>query len=154
MKLRQLAAAVLVCATASAHALPVLDTSDPSYMPVFGITFGSGTSVTNYDISFSQNSILTGSLFNLLPTFPATMTAITLTGTSYSASAASPNSGSFSFSGITAGNYTLSFSYATQGMGGFSGVINTTPVPEPESVALALAGVGVVGLLARRRRAN
>ncbi len=28
----------------------------------------------------------------------------------------------------------------------------TTPVPEAETTALALAGLGVVGLLARRRR--
>ncbi len=36
--------------------------------------------------------------------------------------------------------------------GGFSGEINTTPIPEPGNVALLLAGLGVMGTLARRRK--
>ncbi len=35
--------------------------------------------------------------------------------------------------------------------GGFSGEINTTPIPEPSSLLLLLAGLGVMGTLARRR---
>lgn len=38
--------------------------------------------------------------------------------------------------------------------GGFLGVTPVAAVPEPESYALLLAGLGVVGLLARRRRAG
>ena len=36
--------------------------------------------------------------------------------------------------------------------GGFSGDINTTPIPEPGNLALLLAGLGLVGTLARRRK--
>ncbi len=35
--------------------------------------------------------------------------------------------------------------------GGFSGQINTTPIPEPSNALLLLAGLGVMGTLARRR---
>ena len=36
--------------------------------------------------------------------------------------------------------------------GGFNGVLTTTPVPEPSSLALMLAGVGAMFSLARRRK--
>ncbi len=38
--------------------------------------------------------------------------------------------------------------------GGFSGEINTTPIPEPSNALLLLAGLGVMGTLARRRVAR
>jgi hypothetical protein len=36
----------------------------------------------------------------------------------------------------------------------YGGTINLAPVPEPETYALMLAGLGVVGWMARRRRAD
>jgi len=35
----------------------------------------------------------------------------------------------------------------------YSGTLNVTAVPEPETVALMMAGLGVIGFVARRRRA-
>jgi len=36
----------------------------------------------------------------------------------------------------------------------YSGTLNVTAVPEPETVALMLAGLGMVGFVARRRRVS
>lgn len=36
----------------------------------------------------------------------------------------------------------------------YSGTLNVTPVPEPETYALMLAGLGAIGFLARRRRSS
>ena len=36
----------------------------------------------------------------------------------------------------------------------YGGTINLSPIPEPETYALMLAGLGVVGWMARRRRAD
>lgn len=38
--------------------------------------------------------------------------------------------------------------------GGFSGNFNTTAIPEPDSLALMLAGVGLLGTMVRRRKQN
>jgi hypothetical protein len=53
---------------------------------------------------------------------------------------------------IPAGNFTLQVS-GVAGTGGasFGGSIIATPVPEPETYAMMLAGLVAVGFLARRR---
>lgn len=72
--------------------------------------------------------------------------------------AASSSLGSIStnntYSNLLAGMYTLKFESSvagtykiTQGTG-----VAVTAVPEPESIALALAGIGVAGTLLRRRK--
>jgi MYXO-CTERM domain-containing protein len=63
---------------------------------------------------------------------------------------------SATFTGLAAGTYTLKGVTAPDTWFGISANASSqslTPVPEPESYALALAGLGVVGLLARRRAA-
>lgn len=67
-------------------------------------------------------------------------------------------------SGLAAGTYTLELT--TAAIGGtytFTGsnnltsplftIVSASPVPEPTAIALALAGVGVLGFLGRRRQA-
>ena len=48
------------------------------------------------------------------------------------------------------------YSFAIGGMAGSAGsyslVASTTPVPEPETYAMLLAGLGIIGFVARRRR--
>ena len=69
--------------------------------------------------------------------------------------------GQYSLSGLTAGSpYTLvvngvsSVGKATYTVSatGFSSVTPSAPVPEPESYAMLLAGLGVMATIARRRR--
>ena len=64
--------------------------------------------------------------------------------------APNPNSGSFSFLGLGTGSFTLSISGSAAPYSVFVGSV--TAVPEAETYALALAGLGVVGLVAARRR--
>lgn len=57
----------------------------------------------------------------------------------------------FAFIGLAAGSYDLKISGTSpSSMSSYAGQI-TTAVPETTSIALALAGLGVVGLLASRR---
>jgi PEP-CTERM motif len=62
----------------------------------------------------------------------------------------------FSFGNLAAGNYALNVLGLAEGsQGGFyaGGMIaQTAPIPEPETYALMLAGLGIVGFIARRRR--
>lgn len=68
-----------------------------------------------------------------------------------------PSSASFGFKNLTAGDYTITLlGHAVGKAGGsYSGDLGVTAaVPEPESMALALAGLGVISMLARRRKSN
>jgi hypothetical protein len=58
----------------------------------------------------------------------------------------------FSFAGLTSGDYTLVFAGFSTGKGTFGGNVYATPVPEPETYAMMLAGLGALGFLARRRK--
>ena len=75
--------------------------------------------------------------------------------------------GSYSFDGttgstwhsmlnLTAGDYYYQITgTATGSQGGFYSISSTvTPVPEPETYAMLLAGLGIVGSLYRRRRSS
>ena len=55
---------------------------------------------------------------------------------------------------LATGNYYLqvSGSLVSNTSGAFGGSVMLNPVPEPETYGLMLAGLGVVGMLARRRR--
>ena len=66
----------------------------------------------------------------------------------------------YSYSGLTAGQYTLSVAgqtftqFATSKTVGYDGSFSVTAVPEPESYAMLLAGLGLMGTIARRRSKN
>lgn len=59
-----------------------------------------------------------------------------------------------SASSLAAGSYYLqvSGSLVSNTSGAFGGSVMLNPVPEPETYGMMLAGLGVVGLLARRRK--
>lgn len=59
----------------------------------------------------------------------------------------------FSLAGLMAGSYALTISgFTSGGLGLVGGSYGISPIPEPQSVALFLAGLGAVGLLTLRRR--
>ena len=57
---------------------------------------------------------------------------------------------------LLAGIYTLQIRGTVVGSGGgsYAGVLNITPIPEPETYAMLLAGLGLVGFMSRRRKFN
>lgn len=63
----------------------------------------------------------------------------------------------FSFTGLTSGSYKLAFSGlagAPFGYFGGSFSVAAAPVPEPETYAMMLAGLGAIGFMARRRQSK
>lgn len=57
---------------------------------------------------------------------------------------------------LGAGNYQVNFKYdiATQTRGTYTGGLSIAAVPEPETYAMLLAGLGLIGFSARRRKAH
>jgi len=53
---------------------------------------------------------------------------------------------------LTPGNYSLTISGNAGSGASYGGNVVLTPIPEPETYALMLAGLGVVGFVAARRR--
>jgi hypothetical protein len=55
---------------------------------------------------------------------------------------------------LVAGNYTLQVRGTVSGLGGgsYAGTLNLTPIPEAETYAMFLAGLGLMGFISRRRK--
>jgi hypothetical protein len=75
-------------------------------------------------------------------------------GTSTSALATGNDGVGFSMPSLGSGSYRLEVSGQAVGTNGgkYNGWLSVTPVPEPESYAMFLAGLGIMGAIARRRR--
>lgn len=157
MRIRQLfAVSAIALASAAAHAAPpALSTNlgtDPNAAVLAGSVLYSGTK--SFTFTLSQVSDVFGSLA-YLPDFQSLdFSSIQLVSDSNSWLASNPSSGVFSFSGLQVGNYTLNISAISPGIGVYAGSITAVPaaVPEVESMALTLAGLGVVGFVAAKRR--
>lgn len=126
-------------------------------------TFVAGTFTNNYvtDVIVTGLSNVTGSFDYLLSATGASGalyvgSAVTgLTTSLYLGNALQGTSTglNYSFSNLLSGTYTLKAS-GTVANNGFNVLINSytvTPVPEPETYAMLLAGLGVMGAIARRR---
>jgi hypothetical protein len=62
---------------------------------------------------------------------------------------------SFNILGLAAGNYQINFKNESGNLatGSFTGGVTVAAVPEPETYAMLLAGLGLIGFSARRRQA-
>ena len=108
----------------------------------YTFTVGSASQITLQDVGtwFGGFSSLNAQVFNSTPTLMVTAPWLTNS---------TPTS-------LVAGNYTLNVSGTALFAGGYSGSVTlstaTVPIPEPETYAMMLAGLGLMGFVARRRR--
>ncbi|PHV07392.1 hypothetical protein CSQ96_09285 [Janthinobacterium sp. BJB412] len=121
--------------------------------------------IDNYTFTLSESNDLSGLLTSLITT-PNSGLAITgfdllgnggvvLTGKQKAADNAAEQAWSFGSGAhpLSAGDYTLRVSGYVNGVSGsYSGNIAVSAVPEPETVAMLLAGLGLVGVVSRRRK--
>jgi hypothetical protein len=149
MKLNYIAAAVLLCTGASAYAaapvdLGALDNSSAS----IGRVVGSGLFVDTYTFSLGSPGTVFGGAFALF----TEGFQVELIDSSFNSFGVDTNpSDGYSFSGLSAGSYALQFAgFSTSVNGVYGGTV--AAIPEPETYALMLAGLGLVGFMARRRR--
>jgi hypothetical protein len=141
MKLKHIAAAA-----AAAVALTGVASAQTTTTTVFDFTSGSFANAYTFSVpgpSWVVGDTNSGGVtwFGVLLQSP---------GVPYTALDTNPDDG-FSFSGLSAGTYALTF--LGSGTGGYGGYYTvTTPVPEPQTYAMMLAGLCAVGFVAVRRR--
>lgn len=153
------AAAILALGAASAQAITSTQGVTLTFNPNLGTVgtaeeyFGGGAVFVKgsfnyaYNFTLDNKSSLTGDLDKLFGKL--TFTGVSIGGTS---AALSPDY-SFSFADMAAGTYTMLVSLnSTSWKHGWSGSLVAQPVPEPQSVAMLLAGLGLMGAVAARRR--
>lgn len=130
-------AGVVASASASAQTTAVFDLTSGLFTNAYTFTIG-----TTSDLVGDTNS-LGITWFGVLLQAPSL---------SYTSLDPNPDDG-FSFTGLSAGTYALTF--LGNGTGGYGGYYTITAVPEPSSAALALGALGLLALAlgqARRQR--
>jgi hypothetical protein len=164
-----LAAIALVCAGAAQAGSVVMPGGNLGDLNIFPAQFGDSATqdgftpfAATYHFSLSVLSDVYGSAAALDAFFGQTLSPIMLIGASIDGidllaqPSASPASGlTFSLGHLAAGDHTLTIAgVAMPGATAFTGSVYAqvvTQVPEPASLAFALAGVAVVGGLRARR---
>ncbi|HIV69572.1 MAG TPA: PEP-CTERM sorting domain-containing protein [Candidatus Aquabacterium excrementipullorum] len=168
LQIKLLAAATALVASASSFAV-VNPGDDLGTLNQYPVQFGGYRSIDDariaqpgdlvfshdYTFTLAQTASVIGSVSNFFGN--TSFSSITVTssgGQSWTKTLNDVNDSTFDFAGLTAGNYTLSVNGVFPlGFNVYSGsVYAAAPVPEPGSLALGLAGLGIVGVLARRRR--
>lgn len=159
MQLKKLAAASMLAVAAfgaqAAAVPPGGDLGPLTALPELYFSFTTDFAVTSFSNSytFSINGLsdVIGSVAAVNNS--VTFSDILINGVSVGALTANNNGFGFSKAGLDIGSYTLTVTgNAAPGFSGYLGSIYAQPVPEPESIALMLAGLGVVGAVAARRR--
>ena len=160
MKLKFIAAGVLAAASFSASAatydLGVLDPSGSDTLSAITTKFGANAQVDDFwtfelitpsSTSFGALqtfSVIEGSIKNF---------AAVLMGHGQLTASSAPGSQSLSWVGqLAAGEYTVHVTGVTGlGKAAYLGSVSALPVPEPETYGMMLAGLALVGAVARRR---
>ncbi len=131
----------------------------PTFMNVIGNSFDD---ILNFNLAVASSTDAGGSsssfTINFGPwsyTIPAvTFTSVSLfkDGNSAALWTLSPNSSDFSHSDtLGAGHYHFELSGTANGAGTYVTALSAAPVPEPGEWVMILAGLGLVGMMARRR---
>jgi hypothetical protein len=150
MKIKSLALAVaLACTLAPAFAAD--QTVDFAVTPSF---IGTAPILAGGDDVITFTNIAAGTYDVVLSLSAQYITGLTATLNGVSASIYSPNS-TVTFADVEAtlqSPFTLVLTGTASSKSLYSGELSITPVPEPETYALMLAGLGVLGFVSRRRR--
>jgi hypothetical protein len=121
-----------------------------------GSPFDAAASVTSSYLNTPQTKDLLITGFSLYRYDPATMAILgtAIAGINETGFGSTPtDSWSLSAYGLSSGFYALKVDGRVMGEGGgaFGGDLTISPVPEPQTWAMLLAGLGMVGMTARRR---
>jgi hypothetical protein len=154
MKMKMLAAACAMVAS-TAFAAPI-DISSGSNS--FGSGALTGAAVSNATMDFTFMGLASGMYsfdFGAYSTGKVTFDSVSLDGTLVPSTLGAGNKSiSFSANETLGSSFVVSVQYdKAVGVGSFGGSVTVTPVPEPETYALMLAGLGAIGFVARRRSA-
>jgi hypothetical protein len=133
--------------------------------PIGSLVGSSFADIFNINLATPSNIAGIGQSVSMTFSFPPPFGTVVLPPVSFSSVSlldsgnntiwsSTPNASSFSFTGssLAAGIYHLNVSGTASGYGGGYAVsLMAAPVPEPGEWAMMLAGLGIVGIMARRR---
>ncbi len=152
MHMKPLAAATLLALSASAFAAGgSLGAIDDSTVVIGNPAVTAPFFFDTYTFTLADASTVFGGAFS----FGITNFSAVLQDSTFATVGTDSNLGDgFSFEGLAAGSYALSFLGFSNAGGAYGGVVSavSTPVPEPETYAMLLAGLGMIGFMVRRRR--